>query len=155
MEPKPFEPSIDWSAATTESLWWLVKGWAIAAVCVLLVLIVLRYVTGWGRQYWRITGGYFNGRHAVTVWLQLAVLLLLVLLSVRLTVLLSFQSKDMFTSLQTAFEGAATGNEHIKHSGTHGFWMSLVHFSVLASLFIGRLLVDKIGRASCRERVWR
>ena len=62
MEPKPFEPSIDWSAATTESLWWLVKGWAIAAVCVLLVLIVLRYVTGWGRQYWRITGGYFTGR---------------------------------------------------------------------------------------------
>ncbi len=48
----------------------------------------------------------------------------------------------MFTSLQTAFEGAATGNELIKHSGTHGFWMSLVHFSVLASLFIGRLLVD-------------
>ena len=76
------------------------------------------------------------------VWLQLAALLLLVLLSVRLTVLLSFQSKDMFTSLQTAFEGAATGNELIKHSGTHGFWMSLVHFSVLASLFIGRLLVD-------------
>ena len=142
MEPKPFEPSIDWSAATTESLWWLVKGWAIAAVCVLLVLILLRYLTGWGRQYWRITGGYFNGRHAVAVWLQLAALLLLVLLSVRLTVLLSFQSKDMFTSLQTAFEGAATGNEQIKHSGTHGFWMSLVHFSVLASLFIGRLLVD-------------
>ena len=75
MEPKPFEPSIDWSAATTESLWWLVKGWAIAAVCVLLVLIVLRYATVWGRQYWRITGGYFNGRHAVTVWLELAVLL--------------------------------------------------------------------------------
>ncbi|HEY2199644.1 MAG TPA: SbmA/BacA-like family transporter, partial [Mycobacterium sp.] len=142
MEPKPFEPSIDWSAAATESLWWLVKGWAIAAVCVLLVLILLRYVTEWGRQYWRITGGYFNGRHAVAVWLQLGALLLLVLLSVRLTVLLSFQSKDMFTSLQTAFEGAATGNELIKHSGTHGFWMSLVHFSVLASLFIGRLLVD-------------
>ena len=156
MEPKPFEPSIDWSAATTESLWWLVKGWAIAAVCVLLVLIVLRYVTGWGRQYWRITGGYFTGPHAVRVWLQLAGLLLLVLLSVRLTVLLSFQSKDMFTSLQTAFEGAATGNERIKHSGTNGFWMSLVHFSVLASLFIGRLLVDiyLTQRFMIAWRVW-
>ena len=109
MEPKPFKPSIDWSTATTESLWWLVKGWVIAAVCVLVVLILLRYLTGWGRQYWRITGGYFTGRHAVPIWLQLAVLLLLVLLSVRLTVLLSYQSNDMFTSLQTAFEGTAIG----------------------------------------------
>ena len=89
-------------------------------------LVLLRYLTGWGRQYWRITGGYFTGRHAVPVWLMLAVLLLLVLLSVRLTVLLSYQSNDMFSSLQTAFEGAATGNEQIKHSGIHGFWMSLV-----------------------------
>ena len=109
MEPKPFEPSIDWSAATMDSVRWLVKGWAIAAVCVLVVLILLRYLTGWGRQYWRITGGYFIGTTRVTVWLRLAVLLLLVLLSVRLTVLFSFQSKDMFTSLQTAFEGARHG----------------------------------------------
>jgi putative ATP-binding cassette transporter len=151
LEPKLFKPSIDWSAAAVDSVWWLVKGWAIAAVCVLLVLILLRYVTEWGRQYWRITGGYFTGRPAVTVWLQLAVLLLLVLLSVRLTVLLSFQSKDMFTSLQTAFEGTVLRDKvlaggitglQIRQSGIHGFWMSLVHFSVLASMFIGRLLVD-------------
>jgi vitamin B12/bleomycin/antimicrobial peptide transport system ATP-binding/permease protein len=142
LEPKLFEPSIDWSAAITKSVWWLAKGWVIAAVCVLVALVLLRYLTPWGRQYWRITGDYFTGRSAVPVWLQLAVLLLLVLLSVRLTVLLSFQGKDMFTSLQTAFEGAAAGDEQIKHSGVHGFWMSLVHFSVLASIFIGRLLVD-------------
>ena len=142
MEPKLFKPSIDWSTATTESLWWLAKGWVIAAVCVLVVLVLLRYLTGWGRQYWRITGGYFTGRHAVRTWVQLAVLLLLVLLSVRLTVLLSYQSNDLYSSLQTAFEGTALGNERIKQSGMHGFWMSLVHFSVLATLFIVRLLVD-------------
>ena len=142
MEPKLFKPSIDWSTATTESLWWLAKGWLIAAVCVLVVLVLLRYLTGWGRQYWRITGGYFTGRHAVRTWVHLAVLLLLVLLSVRLTVLLSYQSNDLYSSLQTAFEGTALGNERIKESGMHGFWMSLVHFSVLATLFIVRLLVD-------------
>ena len=142
MEPKPFKPSIDWSAAAMDSVWWLAKGWLIAAVCVLVVLVLLRYLTGWGRQYWRITGGYFTGRHAVPVWLMLAALLLLVLLSVRLTVLISYQSNDMFSSLQTAFEGTAIGNEQVKHSGIHGFWMSLVHFSVLASLFIFRLLID-------------
>jgi putative ATP-binding cassette transporter len=142
LEPKPFKPSIDWSAATMESVWWLAKGWVIAAVCVLVVLVLLRYLTGWGRQYWRITGGYFTGRQAVPVWLMLAALLALVLLSVRLTVLISYQSNDMFSSLQTAFEGTAIGSEKIKHSGIHGFWISLVHFSVLASLFIIRLLVD-------------
>jgi putative ATP-binding cassette transporter len=142
LEPKPFKPSIDWSAATTESLWWLAKGWVIAAVCVIVAVVLLRYLTGWGRQYWRITGGYFTGRQAVPHWVQLAVLLLLVLLSVRLTVLLSYQSNDLYSSLQTAFEGTALGNERIKQSGIHGFWMSLVHFSVLATLFIVRLLVD-------------
>ena len=55
------------------------------------------------------------------VWLHLAALLLLVLLSVRLTVLLSYQSNDLYSSLQTAFEGTALGNEQIKHSGMHGF----------------------------------
>jgi putative ATP-binding cassette transporter len=142
LEPKPFKPSIDWSVAAPESLWWLAKGWVIAAVCVLVVLLLLRYVTPWGRQYWRITGAYFTGEHSVRVWLHLAALLLLVLLGVRLTVLLSYQSNDLYSSLQTAFEGTALGNEQIKHSGMHGFYMSLVHFSVLATLFIMRLLVD-------------
>jgi vitamin B12/bleomycin/antimicrobial peptide transport system ATP-binding/permease protein len=142
LEPKLFKPSIDWSAAFPESLWWLLKGWAIAAVCVLVVLVLLRYLTGWGRQYWRITGGYFSGSHAVRVWLQMAVLLFLVLLSVRLVVLLSFQSNDMFSSLQTAFVGTASDNAAVRHSGISGFYNSLVHFSVLATLFIARVLVD-------------
>ena len=142
MEPKPFKPSIDWSLAAPESLWWLARGWVIAAICVLVVLLLLRYLTPWGRQYWRITGAYFTREHSVRVWLHLAALLLLVLLGVRLTVLLSYQSNDLYSSLQTAFEGTALGNDKIKHSGMHGFYMSLVHFSVLATLFIMRLLVD-------------
>jgi vitamin B12/bleomycin/antimicrobial peptide transport system ATP-binding/permease protein len=142
LEHKAFKPSIDWSSAAIDTVWWLAKGWVIAAVCVFVALVLLRYLTGWGRQYWRITGGYFTGRHAVRVWVMLAVLLALVLLSVRVTVLISYFSNDMFTSLQTAFEGTAIGDEKLKQSGIQGFWMSLVHFSVLATLFIVRLLVD-------------
>jgi putative ATP-binding cassette transporter len=142
LEHKPFKPSIDWSSAAIDTVSWLAKGWVIAAVCVVVVLVLLRYLTAWGRQYWRITGGYFTGRQAWRVWVMLAVLLVLVLLSVRLTVLLSFQSNDMFSALQTAFEGTATENERVKNSGIDGFWMSLVHFSVLATLFIMRLLLD-------------
>ena len=142
MDPKPFKPSINWSTATTDSLWWLAKGWVIAAVCVLVVLILLRFLTTWGRQYWRITGGYFTGRHAARTWLQLAVLLLLVLIGVRLVVLLSFQSNDMFSALQTAVGGIATGNQNVKRSGVEGFYTSLMHFSVLAALYIARVMLD-------------
>ncbi|OBK38492.1 multidrug ABC transporter ATP-binding protein [Mycobacterium sp. 1245111.1] len=142
MDPKPFKPSIDWGTATTESLWWLAKGWVIAAVCVLVVLVLLRYLTPWGRQYWRITGGYFTGRHAVRTWLHLSVLLLLVLLLVRMTVLLSYQSNDMFSALQTAFMGTASGDRAIRQSGIHGFYTSLIHFSVLATLWIARVMLD-------------
>ena len=48
---------------------------------------------------------------AVRVWLMLGVLLLLILISVRLNVLFSYQSNDLYTALQTAFEGIAAGND--------------------------------------------
>jgi putative ATP-binding cassette transporter len=140
--PKPFTPSINWSAAPMDSLRWLAEAWALGAICVLVVLVLARYLTIWGRQYWRITSAYFTGPHAVRVWLMLAVLLLLVLFAVRLNVLLSYQSNDLYTALQKAFQGIATGNEKVKQSGIDGFWMSLLHFSVLAALFIARVLVD-------------
>ena len=142
MGPKPFKESINWSAALHDSLRWLGEAWAISAVCLLLVLVLIRYLTVWGRQYWRITRGYFVGPHAVRVWLLFGVLLLLVLLSVRLTVLLSYQSNDLYSSLQTAFEGTAAGDDAVKNSGIHGFWMSLLHFSVLAGLLIVRIMLD-------------
>ena len=61
MEPKPFKPSINWSAAFQDSFMWLAMAWVISAVVVLVVLVLIRYLTVWGRQYWRITGAYFTG----------------------------------------------------------------------------------------------
>ena len=142
MGSTPFKPSIDWSAAFTDSLRWLAIAWAIGAVCLLLVLVALRYLTPWGRQFWRITRGYFVGPASIKVWLGLGVLLLLVLFSVRLNVLFSYQSNDLYTALQKAFEGIATGNQTIKESGIHGFWVSLAIFILLAAIFIARVVLD-------------
>ncbi|WAC94073.1 ABC transporter ATP-binding protein/permease [Mycobacterium sp. Aquia_213] len=142
MGPKLFKPSIDWSEAFTDSMRWLAIAWAISAVCVLVVLVAFRYLTPWGRQFWRITRGYFVGPASVKVWLALGVLLLSVLLSVRLSVLLSFQSNDLYTSLQKAFEGIASGDDEVKKSGIHGFWISLGIFCLLASLWVARYMVD-------------
>lgn len=142
MGPTPFEPSIDWSSAFVDSLRWVCIGWAISAVCTLAVLAAFRYFTPWGRQFWRITGGYFYGPASVKVWALLAVLLLSVILSVRLLVLLSYQGNDLYTAVQKAVEGMAAGAEDVKQSGIHGFWMSIAIFSVLATLYIIRFAAD-------------
>jgi putative ATP-binding cassette transporter len=142
MGPKPFTPSINWSAAPMDSLRWLGIAWAIAAVCLLAVLAAFRYFTPWGRQFWRITRGYFVGPASVKVWAVLGVLLLSVLLSVRLTVLLSYQGNDLYTAVQKAVQGIAAGNDNVKTSGIHGFWMSIAIFSVLAILYVIRFMAD-------------
>jgi vitamin B12/bleomycin/antimicrobial peptide transport system ATP-binding/permease protein len=140
--PTPFKPSINWSAAPMDSLRWTAIAWVISAVCVLVVLALFRYFTPWGRQFWRITREYFVGPHSVRVWLMLGVLLLSVLLSVRLTVLLSYQGNDLYTSVQKAVQGVAAGDDNLKQSGMHGFWMSLAIFSVLAVLWVIRFMAD-------------
>src|SRR6516225_6326973 len=142
MGPKPCKPSIDWSAAFIDSLRWTTIAWAIGAICLLLVLVAFRYLTPWGRQFWRITRGYFVGPASIKVWLMLGVLLLSVLLSVRLMVLFSYQGNDLLTSVQKAVQGIAAGNDEVKQSGIHGFWMSIAIFSVLAVLYVIRYMAD-------------
>jgi vitamin B12/bleomycin/antimicrobial peptide transport system ATP-binding/permease protein len=137
-----FKPSINWGHALAESLSWIAMAWVISAVCLLVALVLLRLVTPWGRQFWRITGGYFAGRHSARVWLMLGVLLLSVVIGVRLTVLLSYQANDLNSSIQTAVQGMATHDETVKASGVHGFWMSIFHFSIMAAIFIARIVLD-------------
>jgi len=137
-----FKPSIDWGHALAQSLSWIAMAWGISAVCLLVVLALLRLLTQWGRQFWRITGGYFTGRHSSRVWLMLGVLLLSVVIGVRLSVLLSYQANDLNSSIQTAVQGMATHDAVVKGSGVHGFWMSIFHFSIMAAIFIARVVLD-------------
>ncbi len=142
MGPKLFTPSIHWASALDDSLRWLATAWLIGAMCLLIVLVTLRFCTSWGRQFWRITRGYFVGLQSVRVWLGLGVLLMLILCSVRLNVLFSYQSNDLYTALQEAFEGIAAGDQMIKQSAIHGFWFSLSIFILLAVIFIARINLD-------------
>jgi vitamin B12/bleomycin/antimicrobial peptide transport system ATP-binding/permease protein len=139
---QPFTPSIDWSHAVPDSLAWIVRAWLISAVCVLVVFVVLRFTTQWARQYWRITGGYFSGSRSVRVWLMLSVLLLLVVTTVRINVLFSYFSKDLYNALETAFTGSGAQNDIVKQSGMHGFWAALTVFCILAAIFIALAMVD-------------
>ncbi|WKG01467.1 ABC transporter ATP-binding protein/permease [Mycolicibacterium sp. HK-90] len=139
---KPFSPSIDWSAELLHSLWWLAQAWAVTAACTVGVLILLARFTTWGRQFWAVTGAYFTGRHSVKPWAVLAAMLLSVIVDVRLAVLFSYQSNDLYTAAQVAVEGLATDNDAVRDSGIRGFWIALLIFSVLAAILVTRVLVD-------------
>ncbi|OBJ74398.1 ABC transporter ATP-binding protein/permease [Mycobacterium sp. 1274756.6] len=139
---EPFKPSIDWGHALPDSLAWVAMAWGITAVCLLLVLAGLRTFTGWGRQFWRITGDYFTGPGSVAVWAKFGVLLLSVIVAVRLNVLFSYQGKDLYSSLQTAFAAGGAHDDAVRQSGIDGFWLSITVFSVMAVLHIARFMLD-------------
>jgi vitamin B12/bleomycin/antimicrobial peptide transport system ATP-binding/permease protein len=146
-ESAGFTPTRDWGNELWASLMWLAQAWTIAAIATLIICVLLAKYTVWGRQFWRITGDYYTGAQSVKVWGWLAVILFLVLVGVRLQVLLSYQSNDMLTSFQVVEAGRAAaqaGNDAVKHSGWNGFWLSIGVFSILAAIFIARLLLDML-----------
>jgi putative ATP-binding cassette transporter len=156
LETETFTPSIDWGHELVPSLLWIAEVWAISTVCVLIVCFLVARFTEWGRQFWRVSGDYFKGRASVPVWGLFGVLLLSVVAGVRLDVLLSYYSKDLYSALQIAFQGAGSGNEAVRQSGIHGFWFSLVVFAVLATVHVVRTMLDiyLMQRFIISWRVW-
>jgi putative ATP-binding cassette transporter len=156
LETETFTPSIDWGHELVPSLLWIAEVWAISTVCVLIVCFLVARFTEWGRQFWRVSGDYFKGRASLPVWGLFGVLLLSVVAGVRLDVLLSYYSKDLYSALQIAFQGAGSGNEAVRQSGIHGFWFSLVVFAVLATVHVVRTMLDiyLMQRFIISWRVW-
>jgi putative ATP-binding cassette transporter len=123
---------------------------------VLVILLLIGRYTTWGSQWWRITGAYFKGRESLPVWTVIAVLLLSTIIGVRITVLLSYYSNDLYSALQIAFQGAASGNEPARSSGVHGFWTANIIFGILATIHVGRVMLDLYitQRFMLRWRAW-
>jgi putative ATP-binding cassette transporter len=151
-----FTPTLDWSAEWLTSLWWIAKAWAMSAVATMIILVLLRFFTAWGRQFWKVTGAYFSGRSSIKVWVWLAALLLSVIIGVRLTVLFSYQSNDMLTSFQVIASGVGGNDDAIKQSGKSGFWLSIGVFSVMAVIYVARVMLDLflMQRFILRWRAW-
>ncbi|MDT5210459.1 MAG: vitamin B12/bleomycin/antimicrobial peptide transport system ATP-binding/permease protein [Mycobacterium sp.] len=147
-----FTPSLDWGDELVTSVLWVAKAWVIGAVCMLIALVLLGRFTTWGRQFWRVTGGYFKGGQSVPAWALLGVLLLSVMIDVRFGVLFSYQSNDQFSALQAAFEGEGAA----KDSAIGGFWFSILILVGLAVGDIVRNLLDVylMQRFIIRWRVW-
>ena len=113
---------------------------------------LLARFTTWGRQFWRVTGGYFKGRESIPVWALVGVLLLSVMIDVRLGVLFSYQSNDQFSALQAAFEGEGA----VKDAAISSFWVAMLIYAGLAVANIVRSLLDiyLMQRFIIRWRVW-
>jgi putative ATP-binding cassette transporter len=151
-----FKPSIDWSHELISSSNWLLVTWAVSATCLLVVGVAVARFTRWGGEFWRVTGGYFTGRQSVPVWSLLGLLLLSVMMAVRISVLLSYYSNDLYSALQTAFAGAGAGDEAVRDSGIHGFWLAIWKFCVIAAIQVARVMADLYltQRFVIRWRVW-
>lgn len=151
MDTESFQPTLDWSNEWFSSAMWVLTAFALSALALAVVLVLLGRFTEWGRQFWRVTGGYFTGRASLRVWALVALLLLSVIVSVRINVLLTYYVNDLFTALQIAFSQGAG-----RSSGIAGFWATMVVFAVLAGCYIVRLLLDMYltQRFIMRWRIW-
>jgi putative ATP-binding cassette transporter len=151
-----FRPSIDWHHELNHSAVWILSAWTITAACVLLIAGLLVRFGSWGRQFWAITGDYFTGTASVRVWGVVALLLLSVMVEVRIDVLMSYYSNDLYSALQVAFQGAGAHINAVRRSGVHGFWMAVIIFSILAVVRLVRILVDTYvtQRFIISWRVW-
>lgn len=130
-------PAIDWSTEFLRSSLWICNAAAISAVSLLVVAVLLGRTCEWGRQFWRVTGAYFTGPGRVRVWLVLAALLVSTVTAVRINILLSYYTNDLFTSLQQAFRADGSAE-----TGVHGFWAAMLIFAILASLYVARFFLD-------------
>src|SRR5882757_2006397 len=137
-----FTPSLDWGGEWRASLIWIGWAWLIAAVATVAILALIFRYTTWGRQFWRITGAYFTGPESVKIWLGLAAMLLLVVIGVRIDVLFSYYSNDMMTSFQVISAGVGGNDDAVKNSGKAGFWLAMIVFSVLVTIYVARVMVD-------------
>lgn len=147
---------VDWNHEVVASTIWVLEVYAVSVVGTLAILALLARFTVWGRQFWRITGDYFVGRASLPVWLAAAALLLSVVISVRISILLSFYASDLFSALQVAFEGSGSSNPSMTNSGIDAFWFAMIIFAVLATVSMSRYLLDLYlaQRFVLRWRIW-
>ncbi|MCF3938404.1 ABC transporter ATP-binding protein/permease [Gordonia sp. Z-3] len=150
------DESIDWSHEWLASTIWLAIAFAISAAAGIAICAALARYTKWGRQFWRLSRGFFTGPGKWLTWTILAGLLLLTLLSVRLNVLISYQYNDMYTAMQGIAEGLVQGDLAARDSAASAFWRAIGIFGLLATLHVIRSLVDfYAGQAfDIRWRTW-
>ncbi|MBO0885338.1 MAG: ABC transporter ATP-binding protein/permease, partial [Mycobacterium sp.] len=126
----------DWGSAALDTLWWIAKAFVVTSVIFLIVVAVVLRTTTWGRQFWRISGGFFTGRQSWAAWLMLAANMLSAVCTVRMTVLFTYQTNDMYSAIQFIVQALAGHEQAVLHQEIHLFWVSIQVFVVLAAIWV-------------------
>ncbi|MET9492597.1 ABC transporter ATP-binding protein/permease [Nocardia sp. NPDC006630] len=132
---------LDWGHELFNSLWWIAKGFVITSAIFLVVATVIIKFTGWGRMFWRISGGYFRGRQSWPAWGLLAIVVLLAVYSVRISGLFTYYYNDMYSSLQLGVQALAEHNAADADHAKTLFWQSMGVFGVLATIYVAMGMV--------------
>lgn len=119
---------MDVSAEAMESLLWLATAFVVTLGAVTLVVAALVRWSGWGRQFWSLSGDYFSLARSRRTLLALAVILLITLAGVRVDVLFSSWYNRMYSALQEL--------------DVSRFWLEMGVFAVLAVIHVARSLLD-------------
>jgi putative ATP-binding cassette transporter len=137
---------INWSTEWLTSLLWIAEVFVLVVVGFALIAWLLLKRARWAKQFWRLSGMYFIPRsRGWLAWrpiLTVALLLLLTVMSVRLDVLLTYQSNGLYTALQNL--DAPT------------FWKYIGIFGVLATVNVVLVLFTFwVGQAQIIHwRLW-
>jgi vitamin B12/bleomycin/antimicrobial peptide transport system ATP-binding/permease protein len=128
---------INWSTEWLTSLLWVAKVFVFVVVGFVLIAWLLLKRARWAKQFWRLSGMYFIPRaRGWLAWrpiLTVALLLLLTVMSVRLDVLLTYQSNGLYTALQNL--DAPT---FWKYIGIFGVLATVNVILVLFSFWVGQ-----------------
>lgn len=145
----------DWGTEIWRSLGWIAWVWPLTFVCFVAVAFLLVRLTQWGRQFWRISSGFFTGSEARVTWTYLAVLLLSVVAGVRLTVVFSYYYFDIAASIQ-AISGSLAKDKAGMPEARAAFWHAIQMFIVLAIIHVARMMLDVyiLQAFIIRWRVW-
>jgi putative ATP-binding cassette transporter len=119
---------MSWNQELLTTAVWLAKAYGITIVLFIAIGFLVVHSTQWGKQFWRLAGPYFSPRRSWTPIAVVALMLLMTLLAVRISVLFSTWYNEIYSALQKFDEKA--------------FWASMIVFATLASVHVGRILLN-------------
>lgn len=119
---------MDWNHELLTSVIWLSEAFVISLFGLAITAFGLLRYTAWGRQFKRLAQPYFSLSRSKLPLVMLMFIILLTLFSVRINVLFSFWYNGFYSAMQR-LDGKA-------------FWFMLLVFAVLASIHVGRALLN-------------
>ena len=133
---------MNWNDQLHSSVIWLGEAFVISSIGLAATIYGLARLTGWGRQVRRISWAYFNPSRSPLPLAWLALIVLMTLLSVRLSILLSFWNNGFYSAMQNLDAKA--------------FWFMLLVFATLATVYVVRALLSFYLRQAflIRWRIW-